>query len=198
MSLSRGSGMRRAVVAALVVAGLSCAESTPAQGTIYRCHALNGDLLFQDKPCNAASGTREARANVEGDVVAIAPPPAQTGTSAAEHYSRYLDFVSKDRREQQAADEAQAARLRAQAAADRAEAAATTPAPASCAILGPDGACVASAYAPLYPYYAPVVRRPPYQGPYRTPPAAQGNPRSTASNPAPKRDARSEILSLAP
>ncbi|GAC1631863.1 MAG: hypothetical protein NVS9B10_25690 [Nevskia sp.] len=192
MDLSRGTHRSLAAAAAALALLLSCA-GLRAQGTIYRCHALSGALLFQDRPCNAVPGTREARANSAGEVVATAPPPVQSGTSAAEHYSRYLDFVSKDRREQQAADEAETARLRAEAAADRAEAAATAPAGRTavpgCQLFGPDGECVASVYAPLvYPYYLPPSHRPVYHGPYRTP----------APKPPPKRDARSEILSLAP
>lgn len=181
-----------------------------AQTSIYRCHALNGNLVFQDRPCNTAAGTREARTDHEGEVISIAPAPVQDGTPAVERYTRYLDFVSKDRREQQAADEARAERLRAAADADRA--AAERSAATACSARGPDGSCLSDGYDPPYAFFLPQPHRSYYQGPYLHPnppytghavapaPIRRG-PRPLGPNQppaAPTRDARSEILSLAP
>lgn len=207
MAMNRGLPGCLSAALALLVAALPAA----AQSTIYRCHALDGRLVFQDKPCNATDGTREAAANSEGEAMAVAPTPPQEGTSAAEHYNRYLDFLARDRREQQAADEAETARLRAQAEADRAAAAAAPPPlrPADCGIVDADGNCVASGYGFVLPYgygygYGPHPhRRPDYRdGPYRSPPDnPRTGPRPPGPNPPPQprtRDARSEILSLSP
>lgn len=204
--------IRRLLVSAPLLLCAAFARPAAADSTIYRCHALDGKLVFQDRPCNTVGGTREAAANSEGEQIHVAPTPPQEGTSAAEHYNRYLDFVSRDRREQQAADEAEADRLRAEAEADRAAAAAEAPAarsPSNCSLFGPDGECVASGYLLPYGYLPPPHRHPhpPYHGPYRppapsvTPDNQPFTPRPVGPNPPPKRpsrDPRSEILSLTP
>ncbi|WP_293387294.1 DUF4124 domain-containing protein [Nevskia sp.] len=84
---------------------------------IYRCQALNGTPIFQDRPCNQAAGTREARDGSAGVRLPSAPPPAEEAAVVAERYRRYLDQAGHDRREQAAADTAAAERLRAEAAA---------------------------------------------------------------------------------
>jgi len=182
---------------------LAATGSAMADGTIYRCHALSGDLVFQDKPCNTSTATREARNNSAGDVVAVAPPPGEqdSGTPAIEHYARYLDFVSRDRREQQAVDAADAARLYARAEADRASAEAARPA---CDAYASSGECLNPDYEPPYAFFLPQPRYSSYHAPYRpavpAKPISKG-PRPLGPNQPPQRStrsARSEILSLAP
>lgn len=91
--------------------------SAAAGDDIYRCQALDGTPIFQDKPCSQAAGTREARDGREGVRLPSAPPPAEEAAVVAERYRRYLDQAGSDRREQAAADVAAAERLRAEAAA---------------------------------------------------------------------------------
>ena len=173
--------------------------SALAQGTIYRCHALNGDLQFQDKPCNTAAGTREAKNNSEGEIIPAAPPPADDATPVVERYTRYLDLVARDRREQQAADEASAARLKAQTEAERPPALAARSYRSDCSLFGPSGECVESAYQPPHAFFLQQPHYPRYPGPYRAPPPVR-DPRSDDHpyNPPPRvpRDARAEILQI--
>lgn len=106
-------------VSTLLLLALTGALRPVAAGDdIYRCQALNGTPIFQDKPCNQAAGTREARDGREGVRLPSAPPPAEEAAVVAERYRRYLDQAGHDRRERAAADTAAAERLRAEAAAE--------------------------------------------------------------------------------
>jgi hypothetical protein len=98
-------------------AALLAALPAFAGSTIYRCHALNGALLFQDRPCNQVPGTREAQAGQEGEVVPPAPPPAEDGGTASGRYTRLIDEADRQQRAQAEADAAEARRLRAERAA---------------------------------------------------------------------------------
>lgn len=106
------------VTTLLLLALTGALRPVAAGDDIYRCQALNGTPIFQDKPCNQAAGTREARDGREGVRLPAAPPPAEEAAIVAERYRRYLDQVGSDRREQAAADTAAAERLRAEAAAE--------------------------------------------------------------------------------
>lgn len=189
----------------LAVAVLVAAGPVAAERAIYRCHTLEGALLFQDKPCNTVATTREAASDREGEIVATATAASGSGTPAAENYARYLEFLSKDRREQQAADEAETARLRARAEADRAAAESAAPARSACTRADGTGACGIASYTELpYAYVLPVPVYPYHHGPIRapaTPVPDRQTPRPLGPNQPPRpplRDARSEILSLAP
>lgn len=198
--------------AALIAAALlqprpvSADGQTPAaaaaRGSIYRCHALSGALLFQDRPCRTAPGTREAARQADGERLELmAAPAADAGTPAAEHYARYLEQLAATRREQLAADAAASARLQAGAEADRA--AAERARAEACTRPEAAAPCGIEAIDALRVFYAEPWRLPPRPAPrpQATAEPARRVPRPRGPNEPPRpplRDARSEILSLSP
>jgi len=90
--------------------------ATPSANSVYRCRALDGSTLFQDRPCHQSAATVEARSGAEGTRInADAPPPAEDPAAVTARYRRYLDQVEADRRIAAEADTARAARLKAEA-----------------------------------------------------------------------------------
>lgn len=156
----------------------------PAGSSVYRCQALDGSTLFQDRPCNQSAATREAQQGREGTRIdAAAPPPAEDGAAVAARYRRYLDQVDADRRITAEADAAQAARLRAEA---ELEAARQVPAEPD-----HDHQVDADRWLPVYlPYRGRPIHRPPVVEPPPPPPG----PRPTRPPPREPRDVRAEIL----
>ena len=155
-----------------------------ASSSVYRCQALDGSTLFQDRPCNQSAATREAQQGREGARISVdAPPPAEDGATAAARYRRYLDQVDADRRINAEADAALAARLRAEAELERAR---QTPAvPETDPDRGVDR---------WLPVYLPYRGRPIYHPPVFEPPPPAPGPRPTRPPPREPRDIRSEIL----
>lgn len=185
----------------LIAAVLSPLRAGQAEGSIYRCHTRSGALLFQDRPCRTAAGTREADARTEGErLIVMASPAADAGTPAAEHYARYLEQLAADQCAQRAADAAATARLQASAEADRAAAERARAEACSAAEAAPR--CAVETVDALRVFYAEPWRLP--QWPALRPPPAEPvrrGPRPVGPNEAPRpplRDARSEILSLSP
>jgi hypothetical protein len=102
---------RQALVLLVLVASV---PRVTAASEIYRCEVPNGPVLFQDRPCNQTDGVRPAPLKSGSGVrLHLAPPPAEAGDVAMQRYRRYLEQMDKDRRDQAAADQAAAARLRA-------------------------------------------------------------------------------------
>ena len=209
--MRRAPGLRRLVLGgALIAAALmpprparaEAPTQLPSLGSIYRCHSLSGALVFQDRPCRTAAGTREAARQTDGERLEVtAPPAAEAGTPAAEHYARYLEQVAADQREQRAADAAATARLQASAEADRAAAERSR----AEACIGPEAASrcgIETVDAPRV-FYAEPWRLPERHAPRHpvSPEPARREPRPVGPNEPPRpplRDARSEILSLSP
>lgn len=206
---------RKRLTAAGLLMLAACAPSSAiaADGTIYRCHALDNSPIFQDQPCAKSPGTREARDGREGEVVPNAPPPAEDGAAVSARYQRFLDQKSAERREQAAADDAEAARLRAQTESQAATAAlspALPPRRADCEAYDGDGRCIV--LEPAYPVFVPFRPRND-RGPYLPPgsgyngnvpskpvvnpglnPGVPTGPRPPRPPPRVPRDVRAEIL----
>ena len=188
-------------VATLLLAGLP--QLAAAGDDIYRCQAPDGTPIFQDKPCNQAAGTREARAGSEGLRIPSAPPPAEEAAVVSERYRRYLDQAGNDRREQAAADSAAAERLRAEAAANPQPEARdgfcddpyVVEADQRCRDQGWSSERLYPVFVPLRPY-RPMGPRPPITGvrpPVVAPLPGEGT-RPTRPPPRIPRDPRAEIL----
>lgn len=159
-------------------------SAAPAGSSVYRCQALDGSTLFQDRPCNQSAATREAQQGREGTRInADAPPPAEDGAAVAARYRRYLDQVEADRRIAADADAAQAARLRAEAELEAARQARAEP--------DHDHEADADRWLPVY---LPYRGRPIYRPPVVEPPPPPPGPRPTRPPPREPRDVRAEIL----
>ena len=164
---------------------------------IYRCHALNGALLFQDKPCTQVPGTREAKAGKEGEVVPPAPPPAEDAGTANGRYARVIDQAERDRQTQAAADEAEAKRLRAERAAASVLAPTPPPSAPTCRGYGVNGECL-DAYYPgygAYPY-PPPPRVPVASPPPAPPPATTDGRRAPISAAEAAENAKRQIMAI--
>ena len=163
-------------------AALLAALPAFAGSTIYRCHALNGALLFQDRPCNQVPGTREAQAGQEGEVVPPAPPPAEDGGTASGRYTRLIDEADRQQRAQAEADAAEARRLRAERAA-AAPPQIAIPSTPECRSYGANGDCL-DAFYPAYGVYPvpapPQQQRPPPPSPAPAPAPGRRPPVSAA------------------
>lgn len=170
-------------------------DAQPLAGSaVYRCHALDGSTLFQDRPCNQSAGTREAAQGQEGiRINADAPPPAEDGAVAAARYRRYLDQVDADRRIAAEADTARAERLRAEAQVESAHADRDS-------FEGPGDDVDNDEFDSdrWLPVFLPGGRRfggRPIRPPMiAAPPPAPSGPRPTRPPPREPRDIRSEIL----
>lgn len=156
-----------------------------ADGGIYRCRALDGSVLFQDRPCHLNAGTREAREGRAGvRVDALAAPPAEEGAVAAARYRRYLEQLAADRRLAADADLARAERLKAEAALE-----ATRQVP----VVQTGDATESDRWLPLYlPRFGRPIHHPPVIAP--SPPTPPSGPRPTRPPPREPRDVRAEIL----
>lgn len=166
--------------------GDSAAPAYPAaDGGIYRCRALDGSALFQDRPCHLNAGTREAAQGRAGERLDdLAAPPAEDGAVAAARYRRYLEQLAADRRLAAAADLARAERLKAEAAL---EAARQPPA------ADAGDATESERWLPLYlPQFGRPIHRPPVIAP--PPPTPPSGSRPTRPPPREPRDVRAEIL----
>lgn len=167
VSLAVGS---RRLAGALLIAALAVSGGSAAQATIYRCHALDGQLLFQDKPCDQVAGTLEARKGSAGEIIPNAPPaPAVEGPDLTERYEHYLDAQAERRAKEAAARPA--------APADPAPAAA-----ARSASSGRDGAEPYAGYSEgYYPY--PVYPYPVYPNPGQNPRPVRQTPQAPIYGP---------------
>lgn len=187
---------------ALLLAGASAPLA--AADEIYRCEAQNGALVFQDQPCHQTDGTHTRRPEVASGIrMHLAPPPAEAGAVAQERYRRYLEQAEKDRREQTAADNAAAARLRAEAALAASQRAPEPAAPpldfcADPQVADSDTRCRAGnnhSYAVIYPVQ---VQGPPPQRSGREPPPYVARPgegsRPTRPPPRTPPNTRAQIL----
>ncbi|MBA4286452.1 MAG: hypothetical protein C0434_13080 [Xanthomonadaceae bacterium] len=185
LALSALAGAQPLRPEAAVPAPAPTVAPTAAGSMVYRCQALDGSTLFQDRPCNQTAATREAQQGREGRRIdAAAPPPAGDGAAVAARYRRYLDQVEADRRinAEAEADAARAARLRAEAELE----AARRPA------AEPERDADRDRWLPVYlPYRGRPIRRPPVVEP---PPAPPPGPRPTRPVPREPRDVRAEIL----
>lgn len=201
------TGLGRAVGAALafgwgvgqgLAAGAVAAEAAPpsavaAEGVaVYRCRALDGSTLFQDRPCHQSPQTVEAARGQDGERLLIdAPPPAEDGEIAAERYRRWLA--------QQAAAEAAAAATAETAEKARAQAERDIAAREACAPLRDcDGAEPTAVIERYWPVFVPGTRprrRPPiFDEPGQRPRPPPPGPRPLRPPPRVPRDARAEIL----
>ncbi|WP_439639360.1 hypothetical protein [Nevskia sp.] len=166
--------------------GDAAAPAVPAADRgIYRCRALDGSALFQDRPCHLNAGTLEAREGGAGERLDdLAAPPAEDGAVAAARYRRYLEQLAAERRIAADADLARAERLKAEAAL---EAARSPPAAEA------GGAVESERWLPLYlPRFGRPIHRPPVIAP--PPPAPPSGPRPTRPPPREPRDVRAETL----
>lgn len=164
----------------------AAAPAAPAADRgIYRCRALDGSALFQDRPCHLNAGTLEAREGGAGERLdSLAAPPAEDGAVAAARYRRYLEQLAAERRLAADADLARAERLKAEAAL---QAARLPPAAEA------SGAVESERWLPLYlPRFGRPIHRPPVMAP--PPPAPPSGPRPTRPPPREPRDVRAEIL----
>jgi hypothetical protein len=155
-------------LAGLVLLGLTMglASIALAQSTIYRCHGLDGQLIFQDKPCDQLANTREARRGSTGEIIPNAPPPpAAEGPPLVERYERYLD---------------------AQSARRAAEAAATPPAPVIEYVGVGRAASVSPGDGLSYPGYGEGYYPYPIYLPYRDPIRRGSRPSPPYRNPGPE------------
>lgn len=164
----------------------AAAPAAPAADRgIYRCRALDGSALFQDRPCHLNAGTLEARDGGAGERLdSLAAPPAEDGAVAAARYRRYLEQLAAERRLAADADLARAERLKVEAAL---EAARSPPAAEA------GDAVESERWLPLYlPRFGRPIHRPPVIAP--PPPAPPSGPRPTRPPPREPRDVRAEIL----
>lgn len=174
---------------ALLFVGIAEAQLLPplASGAVYRCRALDGSTLFQDRPCNQSAATHESLTGGTGTrIEADAPPPAEDGAAVAARYQRYLDQVDADRRSAAEADTARAARLRAEADVEYARRE-REPEP----VREDDYGFESNRWLPVYLPGGRPIRRPPIIVP---PPVPPPGPRPTRPPPREPRDIRSEIL----
>jgi hypothetical protein len=108
-----------AVLATIAAIGPFVAQpqaQAQTQATIYRCHSLDGRLLFQDKPCDQVASTLEARKGSAGEIIPNAPPAPETdGPPLTERYEHYLDRLAA----QQAREAASQSRSSTSSAAPR-------------------------------------------------------------------------------